>query len=198
MKKKLVVSLFGLSAALALGAGAGESLENLAQNPGFEDDVDAESSAPVGWNAYVPASDLIYLTQDPVHGGAQSVVLTAQGKRDSNLGLMQEAKAGAGDKFVFSAFVMNNATNEMSFATAGTLSMEWLDDTGNEITREVSDVWSPATLSKKMWKKFVVSGQAPPTTAKVRFVISLFESKEPGRGACVVDDVQILAKNKGR
>ncbi|HEY8240638.1 MAG TPA: carbohydrate binding domain-containing protein [Kiritimatiellia bacterium] len=183
-----VVQLAGAAQVATGGVG-----KDVALNGGFEQ-MDTESAKPVGWTPYMAEEKLVSVTPGVARSGRMSAMLTAQGAPNSNLGLFQEQDVKPGDTYAFSAFVIENKDNELDGVATGVLTIEWKDDAGNEVSRDASDTWSKLLLSKSQWRRVEVTGTAPAGAAKARFVVTLFEGDQPGKGSFCVDDVQITAK----
>ena len=166
--------------------------DNLIANPGFEDPADAQDGAlPLAWEVFTSKETKLGITRAAKRSGEQSLRLTAQGLAKGYQGVSVKLAVTPGQKFTFSAYVLNDRASTLGGSAHGQLCIEWHDEAGRELSRTYSKPWG-ASLSKMRWEDVSLRDQeAPKLAATAIFGIHLSEGDKGGVGSFLVDDVSI-------
>ncbi len=166
--------------------------ENLVANPGFEEPADAQDGAlPASWEVFTSKETKLGITRAAKRSGEQSLRITAQGLAKGYQGVSVKLPVTPGQKYTFSAYVLNDRASSLGGTAHGQLCIEWHDDAGKELSRTYSKPWSGA-LSKMRWEDVSLRDQqAPKGAALAIFGIHLSEGEKGGLGSFLVDDVSI-------
>lgn len=164
--------------------------ESVGKDPSFEE-TGAGDRALANWDFFSSKNDNIAVVTDTVRTGEHAVRLWVQGKKNAHLGLGQVMDALPKATYTFRAFVMNDKQDKLAGSVAGNIGIEWYDQEGEQIGRVASKEWGP-NLSKMRWQEFEVQAKTPAFASKVKFVIYLRDGDKMAKGACFVDDAEIL------
>lgn len=189
MSQKIVLSVAVCLCATALSVVAAK-LESVGRDPSFEE-MGAGDRALANWDFFSSKNDNIAVVTDTVRTGEHAVRLWVQGKKRAHLGLGQMLDAAPKATYTFRAFVMNDKQDKLAGSAAGNIGIEWYDQEGHQISRVASKEWG-SNLSKMRWQEFVVESTTPEFASKVKFAIYLRDGDKMAKGACFVDDAEIL------
>ena len=166
--------------------------ENLAVNPGFEEPANAQAGIMPGqWITFTSKAIYIELDRELKRSGEQCLKMTAQQVVDGYQGVSQKVPVVAGDKYTFSAFVMNDKRDPLGGTGHCQLVIEWQNDLGKEIGRKYGPI-SDSSLSKLRWDSTMIRNEQAPAGATLAiFGIHLSEGKKGGKGSVLIDDVLI-------
>ena len=187
----LALGIGGLNTAVAKDKDKAEAEENLAVNPGFEDPA-GEGLQPAAWNIFSTKKVDILTTQSTKKSGNQAVRMTAQDMPKAFQGMTQTIPVAAGEKYTFSADLINDKLSPLAGSVSGTLVIEWKNGEGKEINRAISPPWT-RSLSRIRWGTVTIKKvEAPSDAVQAIFGIHLSEGEEGGKGSVVIDDVKIV------
>jgi hypothetical protein len=170
---------------------AEEQPANLIGNPGFEEPVISQAGVAPGapWNLFSNKLTLMELTRTIKRSGEQSLKITSQKIPNAYQGFNQTVPVKTGEKYTFSAYMINNKEDPLSGTTHAQLVIEWVNEQGKEISRDYSQVIT-SSLSKMRWELITLRKKAAPGGAvSARFGIHLSEGEKGGKGSIFVDDV---------
>lgn len=136
-------------------------------------------------------SHKVGLTDARKRSGMQSLLFRAQATADAYEGFAQKFAATAGQRFTFTAWVLNDPQEPVAANSYGQLSLEWKDASGVEISRTYSAGWG-ASSSSDRWEKFSVSDVAPTNAAVGVAVVTFFGRDSAGIGGFFVDECELL------
>ena len=186
MKTTLIV-LVGILAVAAIAQP--EAFANLLANPGFEEPVQNNLSSPPEREAYSTAKINLSVTEAEHQGGVRCLQLSAQGVPHAAQGLIQHLDVVSGEKYTFSASVINDADAPLKGTTYLQLCIEWLDADGREVSRVFTRPQGQA-FSKSRWTILEVEKvRAPPKAIRAVVGLHLYEGERGGKGSLLVDDV---------
>jgi hypothetical protein len=166
--------------------------EPAGKDPGFEE-MGAGDRALAHWDFFSSKIENIAVVTDTARSGERAIRLQVQGVKNAGLGVGQALPVTPKATYTFRAWVMNDKQDKLAGSAAGNLGIEWYDQVGDEIARVASKEWGP-TLSKMRWQEFSVEAKAPPYATKVKFAIYLRDGDKMAKGACFVDDAEILVE----
>jgi hypothetical protein len=178
--------LLGLLAPVMLCA---DDAENLLANPGFESPQEP-GALPEGWGWFTSDKRKMGVSDEEAHSGAQSLKVSAQNIDDAQLGVLQEIAVEPGERYEFTAEILNADQDRMRGNLWGSIDVEWLDANGNEIARETGEYWK-RTTSKMHWKDYELDTKAPDGARRARFVIRVMDGRPHGSGSFYIDDVTL-------
>jgi len=166
--------------------------ENLVANPGFEEPADAQEDAlPASWEVFTSKESKLGIIRSAKRSGEQCLRIMAQGLAKGYQGVSVKMDVTPGEKYTFSAFVMNNRAAPLGGTGHGQLCIEWHDASGKELSRQYGTLWN-SSLSKMRWELVSLRDQVAPKFATTAiFGIHLSEGDKGGEGSYLVDDVSI-------
>lgn len=185
MKAALLVVL-GLIAGPAVAQPVAST--NLLANPGFEESPQNDPAPPAGWERYSTAKMESSVTAAAHLGGLQCLKLASQGVPRAFQGLTQRIDIVAGEKYTFSASVMNDQSDPLKGMAYLQLCVEWQNAEGREVARNFSPPQGQ-TFSKSRWTLVEIRKvKAPPGAMRAVVGIHLYEGERGGKGSLLVDD----------
>jgi len=174
---------------ISVGCFADEENDNLIVNGDFEGAQEPEGK-PAGWIWFSSDKLSFELSDQIAHSGTQSLKLNAQLINNGQVGLFQTFPVEAGDKYIFSAYVINSHEDKMKGGFWGSLDIEWFDDEEHEISRQSGTSWN-RNLTKLRWKQIETKVKVPKGATEAKFVIRLMDGSPHGKGACFIDDIVV-------
>jgi hypothetical protein len=190
MHARLLAAVFVIASSVAANAASKD--ENLAQDPGFEVPGE-EKRVFLHWEHFSSKSDNIAMVDTSPRSGKSCARVWCQGTKNAHLGIAQIFDVVPKGRYVFRVHVLNDKNDKLSGDVVGNLGIEWYDAEGGEISRVSSKEWD-GKLSKMSWQEYEVDAKAPQFATKVKFVIYLREGERGGKGACFIDDAEIIVK----
>lgn len=187
------VLIAGLALTALSSAVAASQDENLAVNPGFEEEAAEPDGFAAGWQCYATAKKQPQLVSTANRSGSMSLQLLPQGEPDGYVAAFQELPAIPGAKYEFAVYVSNSRINPIKKPAHGSLGIEWYNADGVELGRATTETWDHS-LSRLRWTRIVLDAEAPAGTDRARFVIH-FSDGPTGAGTCYADDVVIEKKD---
>lgn len=166
---------------------------NLAANPGFEEPTGGEGVMPEGWMFFSSDGQAVELTDEACRSGAQSLKVKPQNVAGAHMGLATQLEVLPKERYVFSVHVRNCKEHRIDGSFHGVLSIEWLDENGEEIKRVQGKTWGKE-MSRMRWTREALTAKAPYRAAQARFVINVYDGDRENDGYCFIDDVEITAK----
>jgi len=168
----------------------------LLANGGFEEVASAKGNAgtllPEKWTLWhSPEGPSVSagLTDRKKRSGKHSLFLKCR-KGDPYYGFVQVIPAEEGQRYRFSAYLINGSKDEaLTGKSHGVLTLEWKNFYGQNISRVSSNSWG-ADLSESKWQRFEVEQKAPPDTKSCSCTITLVSSDGKGKGVFYVDDCE--------
>ena len=184
-----------LSLALAGRAASAAETEpaNLIGNPGFETPVLSQGGVAPSepWQLFSNKLILMELSRDIKHAGEQSLKFSSQKVPNSYQGCNQVIPVKAGNKYTYSAYLINNKEDPLGGTTHIQLVIEWVNEQGKEISRDYSNPIG-SSLSKMRWEILALRKKVAPAGAvTARFGIHLSEGEKGGKGSLYIDDVLV-------
>jgi hypothetical protein len=135
------------------------------------------------------------VSQQKRRDGLQSCLLSCQETVDGYTGIAQKFPAVAGRRYQFSAYALNNVTDSVVGESFGQVSLEWLDETGEEIERMFGPTWN-FQLSPLSWQRFEVDAVAPDGAFEGIAVVTFYGRDGAGEGSFFIDDAKLVEKSK--
>jgi hypothetical protein len=179
-----LVIVAGLSAGPVLAQP--EAYTNLLANPSFEE---SDHALPTRWEIYSTKTAGAYVTDTAHQDGVSSLQMMAQGLPREFHGLVQRVSVVSGEKYTFSAKVMNDAGDPLKGMAYLQLCVEWQNAEGRELSRSFTSPQGQ-TLSRSRWKLLEIRKvKAPEEAVRAIVGIHLYEGERGGKGRLFVDDV---------
>jgi hypothetical protein len=163
--------------------------DNLLKNGGFEAENPETPGKPYDWGVFtetgVPGVSM--LNREFARDGKTSFKLGFEGKADRFMGVAQNVPVTAGQKLKFICYVRNLSLQNASQAVLG---LEWKDEAGQEIARDIGEQMGTNNTSTKDWTRFELIATAPAKTMSVTAAVSL-QTNGSTDGAILIDEVHL-------
>ena len=173
---------------------------NLLKNESFENRPGFKDSVPVDWGSY--NSDYNGISTTVRRRGQQSVYMKCPKQNDATSIFYTYKKVKPGNRYNFSAYALNYASDPVSGNAFGQLHIEWRKttkdkdnkETVSDISRDFGPTFGPG-MSAMRWTFVTMSAIAPVDADNCNFVVE-FINKENGSGGFYVDDVSAEEINR--
>ena len=163
-------------------------------NGGFERPAGPVGDLPVDWEPFASDDRKLGIDTNLQRSGNQALKMSAQGREGAHLGVYQNLSVEPKKRYIFQAHVINSKDEPLNGNVYGMLGIEFRDQSGNEIAREISPQWN-RYLSKMKWERFEVEAKAPRNASVAHFVIYLLDGDDgSSKGSILIDDVEITRK----
>lgn len=193
MKTRMIAGLWVLLAASLMAQD--KAPQNLLKNAGFETKDAKNENLPSDWGVFCEKGDptaFALVTENPKEG-SNAFKLAFDTNASKFYGIGQRIPVKPGQIVVYSAYIRNKSLRDESYVQ---ISIEWIN--GEEPKKEISRTWGPQSkavdLTTDGWKKFEVTATAPPGTAEMNIVVTMFPAGSPD-GAVFLDDLSVSAKD---
>ncbi len=133
------------------------------------------------------------ITDKKRRSGMQSFFFKAQQEEGAYSGIAQVFKVMPGLRYEFTVYAINDANDPIVGDSFGQVSIEWKDETGQEIKRDYGPLWT-FDLSPIRWRKFLVGANAPEEASTAQIVVTFFSRDAAGQGTCYIDDAKLTKK----
>ena len=192
MKTRMIACLWMLAAVSLM---AQDKPQNVLKNPGFEAKDGKNDSLPADWGIFCEKGDptaFKLVTENPKEG-SQALKMGFDTSAAKFYGIGQRLPIKPGQSVTFTANFRNMSLRDETYVQ---ISIEWINNADPK--KEISRSWGPTTkatdVSTDSWKKFEVTAVAPPESAEMNIVITLFPVGSPD-GAILVDDLNVSVKD---
>jgi len=189
----LMIAVTGYNCPAAPDVGS----KNLLSDPGFEKVDVPPGQAPDGWLFLAEGDSAV--NGGLVSSGArtgQAAVFLGQPESDevSWEVLVVSMPVTPGTDYQFGAWVKPDDAEPLKHDSAGSISIEWKDAEGREISRITGNQWNHKTFGNSpAWVRVQAAGKAPDNAASASFVITYHAGIVVGSGGkFLIDDTAIL------
>jgi hypothetical protein len=182
----------------AENATASNDADNLLKNPGFENGSPEQGRPPADWTFITASGQHVNggLTDAAAHTGSFSVYIDKPlSEKDKWQVLCFNTLVETGATYEFSVWVKPDPQNPMRGDTKGTVSIEWKDADGNEITRVAAEAWTPKTFAGSPdWVQVKIKAPTPEKVTAATFVITYYAGSAKDAGSSFLIDDAVAKK----
>ncbi len=178
----------GMMVCVGIALPVSGSVTNLLENPGFDGGI-GYGGAPGRWEYYTTLHDEMEVVAEKSRSEPKCVRMEAQKVRNGGQGILQKVPVKPGERYTFRAQIKGDS-GSLRGSAFGQLVIEWQDNRGNEIRRDVSPAWGNG-LSKSRWQEVAVKPvRAPKNAVRAIVGIHLYEGADGGKGTILIDDAE--------
>lgn len=196
MKIPLILCVAIMASVVMGQVGSGDTRENLAPNPSFENLVAEGVMEPAGWSIFTSKHRNCRLSHTVASSGKYSLKLWAQGEPMAFVGVTFTIPVEEGQKFDFEAKCIADKLEKSRGTTDIKLVIEWRKEDGSEISRSIGAPLLVTQLSRLRWSTVSLrKAEAPRGAVTGVFGIHLCDGPKPNStGTVYVDDVVITRR----